>query len=189
MLVLFTTTIFFGALMLFLVQPMVGRMLLPLLGGTPAIWITAMVFYQAVLLGGYAYAHFSVRWLGVRRQTLVHLMLVWLPLLTLPVALPHGWMPPATHNPIPWLLATLTIMVGLPFFVASATSPLLQRWFSTSRLRGAADPYFLYAASNTGSCGAVIRKGQTSGAIWYQRPWRKPAAAAPSGRSTCPNAC
>jgi hypothetical protein len=156
MLALFTITIFLGALALFLVQPMVGRMLLPLLGGAPAIWNTAMVFYQAVLLAGYAYAHFATRWFGVRRQSRLHLALLWLPLLALPIAIPRDWMPPAAHDPILWLLATLTMMIGLPFFVLSATSPLLQRWFSASSHRDAGDPYFLYAASNSGSLLALI---------------------------------
>jgi hypothetical protein len=156
MLVLFTFTIFLGALLLFWVQPMAGRMLLPLLGGVPAVWNTAMVFYQATLLAGYAYAHFATKQLGVRRQAALHLPLLLLPLLALPIAIPHGWTPPTTHNPIPWLLTVLAVMVGLPFFIVSATSPLLQRWFSASGHRDAHDPYFLYAASNCGSLLALI---------------------------------
>ena len=156
MLILYGLTIFVGAALLFVVQPMVGRMVLPLLGGSPAVWNTAMVFYQAVLLAGYAYAHFTTRWLGVRRQAALHAALLLLPLLALPIAIPRGWSPPTTHNPIPWLLALLTVTVGLPFFVVSATSPLLQRWFSTSGHRDAADPYFLYAASNFGSLLALV---------------------------------
>ncbi len=156
LLILYTITIFLGALLLFWVQPMAGRMLLPLLGGVPAVWNTAMVFYQATLLGGYAYAHFATKWLGVRRQAAIHVVLLLLPLLALPIAIPHGWTPPTDHNPIPWLLTVLAVAVGLPFFVVSATSPLLQRWFSASGHRDAADPYFLYAASNAGSLLALI---------------------------------
>src|SRR5580704_4818041 len=156
MLVLFTFTIFLGALLLFWVQPMAGRMLLPLLGGVPAVWNTAMVFYQATLLAGYAYAHFATKQIGVRRQAALHLPLLLVPLLVLPIAIPHGWDPPTNHNPIPWLLTVLTVMVGLPFFIVSSTSPLLQRWFSTSGHRDAHDPYFLYAASNCGSLLALI---------------------------------
>jgi len=81
MLILFTATIFFGALLLFSVQPMVGRMLLPVLGGAPAVWNTTLVFYQAALLAGYAYAHFATKWLGVRRQAALHLPVLLLPLL------------------------------------------------------------------------------------------------------------
>ena len=151
MLIVYGITIFTGAALLFVVQPMVGRMVLPLLGGSPAVWNTAMVFYQAVLLAGYAYAHFTTRWLGVRRQAGLHAVLLLLAFLVMPVVIPHGWAPPTTHNPIPWLLAVLAMTVGVPFFVVSATSPLLQRWFSASGHRDAADPYFLYAASNCGS--------------------------------------
>jgi hypothetical protein len=156
LLILYTITIFLGALLLFWVQPMAGRMLLPLLGGVPAVWNTAMVFYQATLLGGYAYAHFATKWLGVRRQAAIHVVLLLLPLLALPIAIPHGWTPPTDHNPIPWLLTVLAVAVGLPFFVVSATSPLLQRWFSASGHQDAGDPYFLYAASNAGSLLALI---------------------------------
>ncbi len=156
MLILFTATIFLGALLLFLVQPMFARMVLPLLGGSPAVWNTAMVFYQAALLAGYAYAHFTTRWFGVRRQAALHLVVLLVPLLALPIGLPHGWTPPTTSNPVWWLLAVLTVSVGLPFFVVSATSPLLQRWFSISGHRWAPDPYFLYAASNLGSLLALV---------------------------------
>jgi SAM-dependent methyltransferase len=155
-LIVYGITIFTGAALLFVVQPMVGRMVLPLLGGSPAVWNTAMVFYQAVLLAGYAYAHFTTRWLGVRRQAALHAVMLVLPLLAMPVVIPHGWAPPTTHNPIPWLLAVLAMTVGVPFFVVSATSPLLQRWFSASGHRDAADPYFLYAASNCGSLLALV---------------------------------
>ncbi|MGD1020662.1 MAG: fused MFS/spermidine synthase [Verrucomicrobiia bacterium] len=156
MLIVYGMTIFTGAALLFVVQPMVGRMVLPLLGGSPAVWNTAMVFYQAVLLAGYAYAHFTTRWLGVRRQAALHAVLLLLPFLAMPVVIPHGWTPPTTHNPIPWLLAVLAVTVGMPFFVVSATSPLLQRWFSASGHRDAVDPYFLYAASNLGSLLALV---------------------------------
>ncbi len=156
MLVLYTLTIFVGAALLFLVQPMVARMVLPLLGGSPAVWNTAMVFYQAVLLGGYAYAHFATRRLALRRQVLIHFVVLLLPLLVLPIGIPKGWTPPTAHNPIPWLLALLLVAAGLPFFAVSVTSPLLQRWFSTSGHRAAGDPYFLYAASNCGSLLALV---------------------------------
>src|SRR5579862_4742616 len=156
MLILYGVTVFVGAALLFIVQPMVARMVLLLLGGSPSVWNTAMVFYQTMLLAGYAYAHFSTRWLGVRRQATLHAVLLLLPIVTLPIAIPHGWTPPTTHTPIPWLLAMLTITIGLPFFVVSATSPLLQRWFSAGAHSDASDPYFLYAASNCGSLLALV---------------------------------
>jgi SAM-dependent methyltransferase len=156
MLASFTAAIFLGALLLFLVQPMVGRMLLPLYGGAPAVWNTAMVFYQAALLAGYGYAHWSTRRLVKKHQLALHFVILCLPLLALPIGIAHAWHPPAAGNPIPTLLAQLAVTVGLPFFVVSATSPLLQRWFSQTNHPAAADPYFLYAASNAGSLLALL---------------------------------
>ena len=114
-----------------------------------------MVFYQAVLLAGYAYAHVSMRWLGARRAGL-HLLLLLLPLVVLPIALPAGWTPPDSTSPVPWLLALLAVAVGLPFFAVSATSPVLQAWFAATGHRAARDPYVLYAASNLGSMLALL---------------------------------
>jgi predicted O-methyltransferase YrrM len=155
-LTLFGVTIFLGASLLFLVQPMFARMALPLLGGAPAVWNTAMVFYQATLLAGYAYAHVTVRWLGVRRQAGLHLLILLLPILTLPIALPAGRIPPGDSSPIPWLLALLAVAVGLPFFAVSATSPVLQAWFAATGHPAARNPYVLYAASNVGSLLALL---------------------------------
>src|SRR4051812_43875738 len=98
MLILFTVTIFTGAALLFLLQPMFARMVLPLLGGTPAVWNTAMMFYQAALLLGYAYAHASTASLGPRRQALVHMGLLLLPFLVLPIGIPAGWTPPTATS-------------------------------------------------------------------------------------------
>ena len=156
MLILFGTTIFVGASLLFLVQPMFARMALPLLGGAPAVWNTAMVFYQAVLLAGYAYAHVTMRWLGPRRQAGLHLVILLVPLAVLPIAVPAGWIPPGDANPIPWLLALLAVAVGLPFFAVSATSPVLQAWLAATGHPAARNPYVLYAASNVGSLLALL---------------------------------
>ncbi len=156
MLLLYTIAIFVNATLLFLVQPMFARMVLPLLGGSPAVWNTALVFFQAMLLAGYAYAHATSKWLGVKKQAMLHCVLLLLPLFLLPIAVPKGWTPPAETNPIPWLLALLTVAVGLPFFVVSAGSPLLQKWFATTGHKAAGDPYFLYAASNLGSMMALL---------------------------------
>jgi hypothetical protein len=155
-LILFGVTIFVGASLLFLVQPMFARMALPLLGGAPAVWNTAMVFYQATLLAGYAYAHVTTRWLGPRRQAGLHLLVLLLPLLVLPIALPPGWTPPGDTSPIPWLLGLLAVAVGFPFFAVSATSPILQAWFAATGHRTSQDPYVLYAASNLGSMLALL---------------------------------
>lgn len=156
MLILYAVTIFVSATLLFLVQPMFARMVLPLLGGAPAVWNTALVFYQAALLAGYAYAHIATAWLGARRHAALHLALLLLPLGVLPIAVPHGWTPPSEDSPIPWLLAVLAVSVGLPFFVVSASSPVLQAWFTGTRHDRATDPYFLYGASNLGSMLALL---------------------------------
>jgi len=148
---LFALTLFVSATLLFVVQPMFAKMVLPLLGGTPAVWNTCMVFYQAMLLAGYVYAHLSIRWLGPRRQAAVHMVLFCLPWLVLPVGLAAGWTPPRESNPIPWLLLLLAVSVGLPFLFVSASAPMLQAWYAATGRRGAKDPYFLYAASNLGS--------------------------------------
>src|SRR5436309_8122503 len=100
---LFAGTLFVSAFLLFLVQPMIGKMILPRLGGTPAVWNTCMVFFQALLLAGYAYAHALSSWLSPRRQVLVHVAILAMPFLALPFAL-GDWEPPADTNPIPALL-------------------------------------------------------------------------------------
>src|SRR5262249_48055529 len=104
----------------------------------------------------YGYAYASTRWLGVRGQALLHCLLLFAPLLVLPIAVPAGWQPPSGVNPTPWLLALFWVAVGLPFFVVSTSGPTLQRWFSQSGHPTARDPYFLYAASNVGSLLALV---------------------------------
>jgi spermidine synthase len=157
-LAIFTLTLFLGAFLLFCIQPMIARMVLPLLGGSPAVWSTCMVFFQALLLAGYAYAHATTTWLGDRRQTVVQAVVVLLPLLVLPFGVSAN----ATQslnvnaNPTGWLLALLLGVVGLPFFVVSTSAPLLQRWFTCTGHPATADPYFLYAASNLGSMLALL---------------------------------
>ncbi|MEA2222651.1 MAG: hypothetical protein QOH83_1027, partial [Solirubrobacteraceae bacterium] len=148
---LFSATLFLSAGLTFLIQPMFAKFVLPLFGSTPAVWNTSMLFFQTTLLAGYLYAHESTRRLGVRRQAAVHLGLLLVPLLVLPVGIPDGWIPPADSNPVPWLLGLLAVAVGLPFFVVSTTAPLLQRWLAATDHPAAADPYFLYRASNIGS--------------------------------------
>lgn len=152
---LFAITLFVSAMLLFLVEPMVAKMVLPLLGGTPAVWNTCMVFFQAALLAGYAYAHATTQWLGTRRQVLLHLVLLALPLFLLPISI-SSWEPPSDSNPIPSLLLMLVLSVGLPFFVLSSSAPLLQKWFAATDHPSARDPYFLYAASNVGSMLALF---------------------------------
>jgi spermidine synthase len=155
-LALYAITLFVGATLLFAVQPMVGKMILPLLGGTPAVWSTCMVFFQAALLGGYAYAHASTTWLGARQQALLHLAVLAVPLAVLPLGINATLVRGGESNPVLDVLIVLSVSVGLPFFVVSATAPLLQRWFTQTGHRAAQDPYFLYAASNLGSMLALL---------------------------------
>jgi hypothetical protein len=152
---LFSVTIFLGSSLLFLVQPMFAKVALPWLGGSPSVWNTCILFFQTTLLLGYLYAHLSTRWLGVRRQIYCHVVLVLAPLIVLPLTA-GGGPPPASANPVWWLLGTMTVRVGLPFFVVSTSAPLLQRWFATLPVPSARDPYFLYSASNLGSMIALL---------------------------------
>jgi hypothetical protein len=158
LLIVFTFSMFASASLLFLVEPMIAKMLLPLLGGTPAVWNTCMVFFQIMLLAGYFYAYVAMKWLSRRTQIVVHLSIVLLPLLVsaLPLHLPQGWEPPTQNTPVFWLLGLLAVSVGLPFFVLSSSTPVLQRWFGDSDDKQAADPYFLYAASNVGSLAGLM---------------------------------
>src|SRR5262249_8094042 len=141
---------------MFLVEPMIAKMILPKFGGTPAVWNTCMVFFQAALLAGYAYAHAATGWLGSRRQALLHMGLLALPFLALPIAVAPGWAPSGEANPAPQVLLLLLITVGLPFFVVSTSAPLLQKWFAGTGHPTAKDPYLLYAASNLGSMLALL---------------------------------
>ena len=155
-LLLYALTLFTGATLLFVMQPMVGKMILPLLGGTPAVWSTCMVFFQAALLGGYAYAHWLTARLRPSRQVLVHLVVLALPLVVLPLAVNPGLLRGGEANPVLDVLTLLSVSVGLPFLVVSATAPLLQKWFTHTGHPAARDPYFLYAASNLGSMLALL---------------------------------
>jgi hypothetical protein len=147
---IFTATVLLGASLLFLVQPMIGKRLLPQLGAAPAVWNTCLVFFQAVLLAGYAYAHGAAAWLSLRRRLVLHAAIVLVPLVVLPVA-GVASAPPGRVNPTAWLLQELAMAIGLPFLVLSASAPVLQSWFSGTTHPRAASPWFLFAASNVGS--------------------------------------
>lgn len=149
MLYAFGAAIFAAAALLFLVQPMMGKILLPQLGGSPAVWNTCMVFFQAVLLLGYLYAHVLTRRLSTKWQVLVHTIVLAVAAATLPAPVLTG--SPEGQNPVLWVVMTLALSIGLPFFAVSTTGPLLQKWFSRTDHAQARDPYFLYAASNAGS--------------------------------------
>jgi hypothetical protein len=140
---------FVAAFLVFQVEPMAAKMVLPLFGGAASVWATALVFFQAVLLLGYLYAHVSVRLLGPRRQALVHAGVLLAAALALPIG--RGLSPPEGHSPQLWLLIVLAAAFGAPFFAITSAAPLLQRWLSETAHPAAKDPYFLYAASNAGS--------------------------------------
>ena len=154
----FSLTLLLSSFLLFLVQPMIGRMLLPSLGGTPAVWNGCMLFFQAALLAGYAWAHYGPPKLGVKNHLLVHLFLLAAVCCLLPMKIVDSWAAPVDSNPMFWLLGQLTLCVGLPFFVISSSAPLLQRWFSlsASETEQGSEPWFLYAISNFGSLVALI---------------------------------
>lgn len=154
MLALYTLAVFVSAFLLFSVQPFVGKVLLPVMGGTPAVWNTCMLFFQAALLAGYGYAHVTSRWMNLRRQGVLHLALFGVAFVFIPVdiELSSHW----TASPTWPLLVALTTSIGLPFVLNSTSAPLLQRWFAQTDHAMAVNPYPLYAASNAGSLLALL---------------------------------
>lgn len=153
---IYATTLILSAFLLFSVQVLFSKMLLPLLGGSPSVWNTAMVFFQALLLAGYGYAHITSQRLTIRTQAVLHIILLALAGLVLPLAIPAGAGLPADENPALWQLGIMAMTVGAPFFVMSASAPMIQRWFAGTDHPDAANPYFLYAASNIGSMAALL---------------------------------
>ncbi|MBV1692933.1 MAG: class I SAM-dependent methyltransferase, partial [Hyphomicrobiales bacterium] len=153
---LFIVTTFLSALLLFSVQPMFAKMVLPVLGGSPSVWAVAMFFFQGALLAGYCYAHLLISYLPLRIGGLVHLAVCALAFIVLPIGLPAWFGEPPPGEPYLWQLGLFAVAVGLPFLAVSANAPLLQAWFSASRDPRARDPYFLYAASNLGSLIALL---------------------------------
>ncbi len=145
-------TAFLGACLLFLVEPMLGKVILPWFGGTPSVWATCLVFFQALLLAGYAYAHLGRR-LGARRQALLHAALLVLSLAWLPVLPGAAWQPDGAGLPGLRILAMLTASAGVPYLLLSSTSPLLQAWYARATRRS---PYWLYALANAGSLLALV---------------------------------
>lgn len=156
LLVAFVSAIFTSAFLLFAVQPMFTKMVLPLLGGSPGVWSVAMVFFQSLLLAGYAYAHVSTRFLSLKLSVLVHLGLFAVTAVTLPLGISAGLGDPPNSGQELWLIGVFMASVGLPFFAVSANGPLLQAWFSKSAHPTANDPYYLYGASNLGSFAALL---------------------------------
>ena len=155
-LIVYTTAIFVSALLLFSVQPLFTKMVLPRLGGSPAVWSVAMVFFQSLLLAGYAYAHYLMRLRNRVLPAAIHLVLLVIALLSLPLSIASGWGEPPTSGYAPWLLGLFTVSIGLPFFALAANNPLLQAWFVRTGHPSGPDPYFLYASSNIGSFLALL---------------------------------
>ncbi len=151
---MYALTIFLGAFLLFQVQPLIGKYILPWFGGGPGVWTTCMLFFQVVLLAGYAYAHFTSQRLKPQRQVILHVILLLAAVALLPIVPSDRWKPRGDENPTLYILLLLGACLGLPYFVLSTTGPLIQHWFS--RTRPSASPYRLYALSNIGSLLALL---------------------------------
>ncbi len=155
MLFFYRCALFSSAFLIFTVQPLFTRLVLPILGGSTIVWSINLCFFQSCLLGGYVYAHFLMKTLGLRYAIPLHLVfLIGVGLLFLPLQIPVP--PEDASQSIPWLLKALFTTIGAPFFILSATAPLLQSWFQSTSHSRARDPYFLYVASNWGSVGALF---------------------------------
>jgi len=146
----FAAAMFLSGFLLFMVEPMAARMVLPILGGVPMVWNGCVVFFQMVMLAGYGYAFGAARWLPVRRHVVLHAALLLTPAAVLPFAIGSGTSAPPSGNPLGWLLLLLSATIGLPFFVLSTSASVLQHWLSRTDHPSARDPYFLYSASNLG---------------------------------------
>lgn len=153
---LYALSLTVSATLLFLMEPMVAKMLLPMLGGSPAVWNSCVVFFQLTLLLGYLYAHLISTRLSLGKQLLVHSFVFALPLFVLPVGVAGHIAPEGNENPMLWLFGMLILTVGLPFFTLSTMSPLLQKWFAGLNCRSSVDPYFLFTASNFGSLTGLL---------------------------------
>jgi len=150
----YAITIFLGAFLLFLVQPLIGKFILPWFGGTPGVWTTCLLFFQCMLLAGYAYAHCLNYFLPVRKQVLVHGVLLFLVLISLPITPSDSLKPDGEESPVMAILTLLSLSIGLPYLALSATGPLVQAWYS--KAHPDFSPYRLYALSNAGSLLALV---------------------------------
>jgi hypothetical protein len=203
----FVAAIILSASLLFMVQPMFTKLVLPRFGGAPSVWSVAIVFFQTALLAGYAYAHWLTRYAPGRLSVAAHLTVMIAAVFALPLSIAAGWDRPPESGQALWLIGLFTASIGLPFFALAANSPLLQAWFARTDHPAARDPYFLYAASNIGSFLAlvsyptVIEPFVRLGAqVWFWSIgfcllivmlaacgillWRSPATAAPAHSAT-----
>jgi hypothetical protein len=152
---LFASTMFLSGFLLFLVEPMAARMVLPILGGVPMVWNGCVVFFQIVMLAGYGYAFGASRWLPLRQHVVLHAAVLAAPAAVLPFMIQAGSVRPPDGNPLGWLLLLLAGTIGLPFFVLSTSASVFQHWLSRTDHPAARDPYFLYSASNLGCVAAL----------------------------------
>ncbi|WP_156862572.1 spermidine synthase [Casimicrobium huifangae] len=150
----FYAVVALSAFLLFLVQPLIAKQILPWFGGSSAVWTTCMLFFQGALLLGYAYADIAPRKLGAKRQPQLHIVFALIALLTLPILAPESWKPAGGEEPISRILLLLSVTIGLPYVLLSTTSPLIQSYFA--RLRPGQDPYRLFALSNAASLAALV---------------------------------
>ena len=146
----FAAAMFLSGFLLFMVEPMAARMVLPILGGVPMVWNGCVVFFQIVMLAGYGYAFGASRWVPLRRHVVLHAALLIAPAAVLPFAIGSGTSAPPEGNPLGWLLVLLSATIGVPFFVLSTSASVFQHWLSKTDHPSARDPYFLYSASNLG---------------------------------------
>src|SRR5580704_14544255 len=152
---LYACTIFLSAFLLFQVQPLIAKMILPWFGGSAAVWTSCVLFFQLLLLLGYLYAHWSIRYLRPKIQAMTHLALLAASLLVLPAIPNPVWKPTGGEDPTLRIFGLLAMTVGLPYFLLSTTGPLIQAWFVRTAKPGAT-PYRLYSLSNLGSMLALI---------------------------------
>jgi len=152
----FIVALFSSAALIFVLQPLFGRMVTPLLGGSPQVWNTSMAFFQAALLVGYLYAHLLARVKDLRVHAVVHALGLAGAWFVLPLHVTTALGEPSSEHPVWWLIGVLTLSVGAPFAAASATAPLLQAWYARTGRFDASDPYYLYAASNLGSFAGLL---------------------------------
>lgn len=154
LIVIYSATVFLSAFLLFQVQPLIGKFILPWFGGSPAVWTTCMLVFQLLLFAGYAYAHLTTQYLSPKQQALTHILLLLAAICTLPIAPDPSWKPTDSTWPALRIMLLTTACVGLPYFILSSTGPLVQGWFS--RTHAGLSPYRLYALSNVGSLLALI---------------------------------
>ncbi len=184
---LFASTLFLSAFLSFAAEPMVAKMVLPILGGAPMVWNSCVMFFQLALLAGYGYAYGASRLQNIRRQLILHAGLLLIPFIVLPVMIDRGSAAPPDGNPVGWLLVLLAGTIGLPFFVLSSTASMLQLWFSRTNHPAARDPYFLYVSEQPRQpAGACLVSGARGAVVDTRRAEPRMGSAATPPSSPLP---